>query len=98
MRRIPTLLLALIIYVPLLLFGQQFALRWEFHYDECHTPTNIVFEVWSNTNLADEKLTAWKLKSVTSATNFPFNATNAEEFFKVRARDLDTGDFSDWAR
>lgn len=55
-------------------------------------PATITFEVWSSTDMVN-----WVKIGETPLSEFPMKADKPREFFKVRARDLLTGDVSDWA-
>jgi hypothetical protein len=65
-------------------------LAWDYPFDR----TNIVFEVWraETSNMAGACLEA-----TTTTLNYQIDTTAPQGFFRVRARDMSTGEVSDWA-
>ncbi len=59
--------------------------RWEYPYSN-----SVAFEVWASENLRE-----WTAATNTLILEVAF-PNKKSEFFKVRAVDLVTGDFSDW--
>lgn len=55
------------------------------------TSPNVVYEIWHSTDL-----TFWTPAAETPDTQWQIPAGKKQEFFKVRARDLYTGQVSDW--
>lgn len=63
------------------------------HWDVNNPLGTVETEVWTSTNLA-----TWTLYATVAGSNLTVPATNPAAFFKVRNRDVFTGELSDWAR
>jgi hypothetical protein len=65
---------------------------WDYPYPR----TNVLFEVWWSDTLASES--DWQLIALTAGTRFNFESSRYQaKFFRVRARDTQTGLVSAWA-